>query len=165
MRRQTGVSWASDLSSDSPKTILIDSWKDPKTAIANNLKAPSEIICRTASPCSWGFDARRNRQEDPIRWFKLLLLEEQELHDSVRPDDIYQRSRQSLERLNKTAQDVVQEYLKSVWDFLTCIKSGFQGSGARGEALTQWRVQLISPRMTPYPLSHRVCLAETIATK
>lgn len=51
-----------------------------------------------------------------IRWFKLMLIDEEDLPDYVRVSEQVQTCRRQLQELNKTAVEVISFYLRSLWN-------------------------------------------------
>lgn len=52
---------------------------------------------------------------DPIRWFKLLLLREEDLASEFRESEFILRGRKLLKEINKSATEVVGDYLGALW--------------------------------------------------
>ncbi|MCJ1345236.1 hypothetical protein MMC31_003442 [Peltigera leucophlebia] len=52
---------------------------------------------------------------DPIRWFKLLLLREEDLTAELRGSEFLLRARKVLRESQKTATDLIADYLGALW--------------------------------------------------
>ena len=61
----------------------------------------------------WGFDVPRDG--DPVRWFKLLLLKDEDLDPDLRTSDFLIRARKMLRENGKTAVDLLADYLRGLW--------------------------------------------------
>ena len=61
----------------------------------------------------WGFDVPRDG--DPVRWFKLLLLKDEDLDPDLRTSDFLIRARKMLRENGKTAVDLIADYLRGLW--------------------------------------------------
>lgn len=70
----------------------------------------------------WGYEVPDD--VEPIQWFKLLLLRDEDLSSEVRSNDLIVRARKMLQDENKTAVDCTADYLKALWTHtLKSIKS------------------------------------------
>lgn len=61
----------------------------------------------------WGFEIPADA--DPVRWFKLLLLKEEDLDKDLRSSEFLLRARRMLRENNKTAIDLIADYLRLLW--------------------------------------------------
>jgi actin-like ATPase involved in cell morphogenesis len=95
---------------------LINTWKNPTFLNSNNDKVPSEIIYRDHGPVEWGFYPKANQPPLPIRWFK-VLLDEEHMQEGLERDEILKGTKQYLESVGKSAEDVVADYLRLVWEY------------------------------------------------
>ncbi|KAF2835264.1 actin-like ATPase domain-containing protein [Patellaria atrata CBS 101060] len=106
----SGVAWAW---SGRPEEInVITNWKTALNFNADNAKAPTEI-CYSGSEIFWGYDIAP--EDEPLRWFKLLLVDEADLQPEVRNAPQILRARQLLQKLGKNVVDVVADYLRLLW--------------------------------------------------
>lgn len=55
--------------------------------------------------------------DDPIRWFKLLLLKNEDLNDELRSSEFIHRGRKMLKENNKTATELIADYLRELWKY------------------------------------------------
>lgn len=100
------MAWATAADFASGEINLITSW--PGTGREEG-KAPSEIYYDDGQ-IRWGYDIPRNA--DPVRWFKLLLLKEDDLTQELHLSDYLLRGRSMLQETQKTAVDVIADYLR-----------------------------------------------------
>ena len=63
-------------------------------------------------PERWGYDVRLN--DESFKWIKILLEENHKYATIVQP---VQNSDTLLRKVHKTAQDVVADYLKLLWEY------------------------------------------------
>lgn len=63
---------------------------------------------------SWG--NRALHDPSSLKWFKLLLLKEEDLSDEIRDSEHLQEARDQLEELEVTAEEVIGQYLKQLWE-------------------------------------------------
>ncbi len=61
----------------------------------------------------WGYTIPSDA--DPIRWFKLLLLREEDLASELRNSEFLLRGRKMLRESEKTAVDLIADYLRALW--------------------------------------------------
>lgn len=61
----------------------------------------------------WGYEVPDD--VEPIQWFKLLLLRDEDLSSEIRSDDLIVRARKRLQDESKTAVDCTADYLKALW--------------------------------------------------
>lgn len=61
----------------------------------------------------WGYTIPPDA--DPIRWFKLLLLREEDLDSELRQSEFILRGRKMLRESGKTATDLIGDYLGALW--------------------------------------------------
>lgn len=119
---------------------MIKGWKTTLHMTRDNSKAPSEI-CYKDDEITWGYGI--DPQDEPLRWFKLLLLKEDDLQDDVRNSEHLKRTRQMLKSLGKSAVDVVADYLRALWEHTIKIIQRERGEG--GVAGLPFKVALTVP--------------------
>lgn len=108
--RYSGVAWAT---SNKPEQInTITNWNSRLNRNSDKEKAPT-AISYSSSPPSWGYSIPLD--EDPVRWFKLLLLDEEDLRSQVRSSTQVAATRSRLEQVNKNVVEVIADFLKELW--------------------------------------------------
>ncbi|KFY53528.1 hypothetical protein V496_07517 [Pseudogymnoascus sp. VKM F-4515 (FW-2607)] len=55
---------------------------------------------------------------DPVRWFKLLLLREEDLSEELRQTESVMRARKMLRTTGKSATDLIADYLRALWQHI-----------------------------------------------
>lgn len=63
---------------------------------------------------SWGYGIPGDA--DPIGWFKLLLLKDEDVPEHIRSSDFFLRAKRKVRDEGLAAQDMVADYLKLLWD-------------------------------------------------
>ncbi|KAI6398031.1 hypothetical protein MCOR07_008314 [Pyricularia oryzae] len=108
----SGVAWATtEELEDNPNDInLIMNW--PGTGREES-KAPSELCYNDDGTIGWGFEVPP--EADSIRWFKLLLLRDEDMGEELRNVPQLSDCRDFLKRTGKSAVDVVADYLGMLW--------------------------------------------------
>ena len=61
----------------------------------------------------WGYSIPSDAE--PIRWFKLLLLREEDLASEFKQSEFILRGRRMLKETGKTATDIIADYLRALW--------------------------------------------------
>lgn len=63
----------------------------------------------------WGYEIPVDG--DPIRWFKLLLLKDEDFDKELRSSEFILRGRRMLKENNKTAIEFIADYLRKLWQY------------------------------------------------
>ena len=106
----SGVAWATIPDFLAGQVEVITSW--PGTGREEG-KAPTELFYEN-DQFMWGYEVPFDC--DPIRWVKLLLLEDDDLSDDLRSSEFFIRGRRLLRECGKTAVEVVADYLGALWE-------------------------------------------------
>ncbi|KAJ5603968.1 hypothetical protein N7537_006924 [Penicillium hordei] len=75
-------------------------------------KAPTELLYEHENSW-WGYDLPD--VGDPIRWFKLLLLNNEDLQEGVKSSAFYLATKEKVQRENLKPVDLVADYLRFQW--------------------------------------------------
>ncbi|KAI1660440.1 hypothetical protein F4813DRAFT_400656 [Daldinia decipiens] len=106
----SGVCWA--INEGQKKIRLITDWTNPQAVNANAEKVPSVISYRNGQVSNWGYEV--TMREDSFRWMKILLEPE---HKYAKTIEDVKKSNALLTKLNKTADEVVSDYLRALWAY------------------------------------------------
>ncbi|KAI6613465.1 hypothetical protein MCOR14_011598 [Pyricularia oryzae] len=108
----SGVAWATtdELQKDPNDINLIMNW--PGTGREES-KCPTELSYGDDGKIRWGFDVPPDASS--VSWFKLLLLREEDMNDEMDVSEHLVSARGFLSRTNKTAIDVVSDFLGALW--------------------------------------------------
>jgi molecular chaperone DnaK (HSP70) len=108
----TGVAWAW---SRKPQDIYtITKWESELYQNSDREKAPTTIhYGNNASEISWGYGVPLS--QEPLQWFKLLLLNDADVPEHLRHSGHLKRAKDMLREQNKTAVDVIGDYLGLLW--------------------------------------------------
>lgn len=127
--RYSGAAWAYSKQPDDIK--IVTNWDSQEFQNCDKGKAPSRIAYGTVSAAtspdesgrssersdinlSWGYGIAEDEIEF-VEWFKLLLLDEDDL-SAQHPDSLQlKRARSLLQRAGKTAVQAVADYLRMLW--------------------------------------------------
>ncbi|KAK7972504.1 hsp70 family chaperone [Apiospora saccharicola] len=105
----SGVGWATTADIANDQINVMTSW--PGSGREEG-KAPTELFYEHGK-MTWGFEVGNDC--DPVRWFKLLLLKEEDLDPSLRSSEFVLRGRQHMRDEGKTAVELVADYLRALW--------------------------------------------------
>ena len=94
---------------ESDEINLITSW--PGTGREEG-KVPTELFYEDGTDM-WGFEVPRDG--DPIRWFKLLLLKNEDVPSDLSDSEFFIRARKMLRQNGKTAVGLIADYLRLIW--------------------------------------------------
>ncbi|KAL2857180.1 hypothetical protein BJY01DRAFT_159458 [Aspergillus pseudoustus] len=108
----SGAAWATVEDFENDQINLITTW--PGYGREEG-KAPTELFYEYGN-VMWGYDIPADA--DPVRWFKLLLLRDEDLDPELRASDFVLRGRKMLRELNKSATEVIADYLRCMWDHI-----------------------------------------------
>lgn len=110
--RYSGAAWATVADFEAEQINLITSW--PGTGREEG-KAPTEIFYEN-DQVMWGYTIPSDA--NPIRWFKLLLLREEDLTVELRESEFLLRARKIIRETKKTATDLIADYLRALWQHI-----------------------------------------------
>ncbi|KAI0904020.1 actin-like ATPase domain-containing protein [Ustulina deusta] len=105
----SGVAWATVDDLEDGEINIISSWPGSRR---EDGKAPTELFYEY-DKVMWGYEVPSDA--DPVLWFKLLLLREEDLEEDLRQSDYYIRAKRKLRELNKTPTDIIADYLRALW--------------------------------------------------
>ena len=112
----SGAAWATPADFEADQIKVITTW--PGTGREEG-KAPTELFYED-DEITWGYDVPSDG--DPIRWFKLLLLKDEDLDDELRQSEFLLRGRKMMRETGKQATDLIADYLRLFWGHvLECI--------------------------------------------
>ncbi|KAI1135666.1 hypothetical protein F5Y05DRAFT_416006 [Hypoxylon sp. FL0543] len=106
----SGAAWATSADFKANQINLITRW--PGTGREEG-KAPTELFYEN-DEVTWGYEVPSD--SDPVRWFKLLLLKDEDLTADLKSSEFILRSRKMLRESEKTAVDAVADYLRGLWE-------------------------------------------------
>ncbi|KAL2812144.1 hypothetical protein BDW59DRAFT_167879 [Aspergillus cavernicola] len=105
----SGVAWATASEFNKREINLITEWPDWPH---EESKAPTQIYYEHDA-IFWGYSVPRD--SDPLAWFKLLLLKDEDLDQKIRSSEFIIRAKRKLRDENRSAVEVVADYLRALW--------------------------------------------------
>ncbi|KAI5864716.1 hypothetical protein GGS23DRAFT_561506 [Durotheca rogersii] len=104
----SGVAWATAADFGAGNINVITTWPG---AGPEEGKAPTELLYQDGEVL-WGYEVPPD--DEPVRWFKLLLLKDEDLPPEMRKSKFILRAREVLRKTGKSAVDVVADYLRKL---------------------------------------------------
>lgn len=113
----SGVSWTVVVNGRGGRNIVsvINDWPHPHSRNPNNDKVPSAIsYTGTGEISGWGFEVSHDPNSFKFRWMKILLEPSHKYYTDIKQVKF---ANADLERLKKTPEDVVNDYLSCLWKY------------------------------------------------
>ncbi|RMJ13421.1 hypothetical protein CDV36_006927 [Fusarium kuroshium] len=101
-----------DFGTTQKRIRLITDWPNPAATIANADKVPTVISYENGRVVNWGYEV--GLKEDAFRWIKILLEPKSKYADE---ELNVQGSSNLLNKVNKTVEEVVSDYLRLIWKY------------------------------------------------
>jgi molecular chaperone DnaK (HSP70) len=95
--------------------------------IRDDAKAPTALYY-DGDKIYWGHSITED--EDAIRWFKLLLLKDEDLQDDIRQSPFLKKAKRKLDELGITPEEAVADYLSLLWDHTLSSMKRVRGASA-----------------------------------
>ncbi|KAF2671144.1 hypothetical protein BT63DRAFT_423384 [Microthyrium microscopicum] len=124
----SGVAWA--WSGDPDNIRLVQNWPTNVPRARDNAKAPTKIVYFGNEPGAWGYEVTDGDSADSVEWFKLLLLKDEDIPSDYKASPYLARARRKLDRLRKTPEQVIADYLKKLWGHTISTLKRERGSAA-----------------------------------
>ncbi|RYP49926.1 hypothetical protein DL768_004462 [Monosporascus sp. mg162] len=124
----SGVAWKFSMDEGVPD--LVTSWSSTLSHNSETPKVPSTIYYDQdgSGSISWGHGIPASAR--PIKWFKLLLLDDADLQKYIKWSSHVEETKAAIRKLNKDAIEVTADFLRQLWGHsLEMIKE------AKGDAL------------------------------
>ncbi|KAK5990390.1 Heat shock 70 kDa 12B-like protein [Cladobotryum mycophilum] len=109
----SGVAWS--LSSQPDQINIITNWDSILLNNSDKEKSPTAISYEDGNETpTWGYNVPSH--VIAARWFKLCLLDDEDIPANIRESNQLKEARALLTRLNKHAIEVISNYLRELWD-------------------------------------------------
>ncbi|KAB8272950.1 hypothetical protein BDV30DRAFT_116736 [Aspergillus minisclerotigenes] len=105
----SGAAWATRADFESEQVNLITAW--PNNGREEG-KAPTELFYENGQTM-WGYEVPLD--SDPVRWFKLLLLKDEDMEKETRSSDFVILGRNMLRETGRSSVELISEYLRLLW--------------------------------------------------
>lgn len=109
LQRYSGVAYATLSEFQDEQISLITEW--PECGQEEG-KAPTQLFYEH-DEISWGYALPPDA--DPISWFKLLLLKDEDLDESIKSSEFILRAKKKVRSEGRRPVDMVADYLRLLW--------------------------------------------------
>ncbi|KAL3300171.1 hsp70 family chaperone [Colletotrichum asianum] len=106
----SGVAWSTAADFARNEINLVTSWPGSGTQEA---KAPTELFYEDGQ-VMWGYDIPLDA--DPIRWFKLLLVKDEDLTKELRNSEPLVHARKFVDETEKKPVELIADYLRALFE-------------------------------------------------
>ncbi|PHH86733.1 hypothetical protein CDD83_9820 [Cordyceps sp. RAO-2017] len=138
----SGVSWAPAGS----YIQTISGWPSGSGPNNDKRKTPSALVYRSeGQPPVWGY--RIPYEDVALRWFKLLLLDDEDIPAHVRDSEYLKEARRQLKQNNRHAGEVIADYLRELWK--QGLQSIEQSVGKRRVSTSRFELVVTLPAIWP----------------
>ncbi|KAK4110219.1 actin-like ATPase domain-containing protein [Canariomyces notabilis] len=96
---------------------VVSSWESDIHSNFDEEKAPTALSFGSNGKVNWGYSIPYD--VDQVKWFKLLLIDEEDLPEDVRSSAKIEQARAYLKKHNKTAIEVIALFLRHLWNHTT----------------------------------------------
>ncbi|KAA8631132.1 hypothetical protein SMACR_07358 [Sordaria macrospora] len=96
------------------KVQVITSWDTDNYSSSNEEKTPSALSFLGEGQVNWGYSVPKDA--DQLKWFKLLLLDEEDLPEDVKASSRILEARAYLRSHNRTPIEAIAVYLRCLWN-------------------------------------------------
>ncbi|RKK72783.1 hypothetical protein BFJ69_g9876 [Fusarium oxysporum] len=108
----SGIAWAY---SQEPEEIeLVTSWDSEFNNCSDVEKAPTQLLYDDKKGTSWGYSIPAS--EDALKWFKLLLLDSDDVPIMVSKSSQMRCAQKLLDKMRKDPVEVIACYLRKIWN-------------------------------------------------
>lgn len=91
-------------------------WPANSAQNSDSYKVPSKIAFDpTSGEAFWGWAVPEELEQTAIKWFKLLLLDQDDLEDRFKNSDHIKQARKLVSKLKKDPIEVIAKYLELLW--------------------------------------------------
>ncbi|KAF7552713.1 hypothetical protein G7Z17_g4127 [Cylindrodendrum hubeiense] len=105
----SGAAWATVADVENDSVNIVTRW--PKFGLLEG-KAPTVLFYEDGATM-WGYGVPR--EVEPIQWFKLLLLKDEDQGEEIRNHEYLVKARKMLADEQKSTTDAIADYLKLLW--------------------------------------------------
>ncbi|KAF3798999.1 hypothetical protein GCG54_00010672 [Colletotrichum gloeosporioides] len=106
----SGVAWSTAADFARNEINLVTSWPGSEWQEA---KAPTQLFYEDGQ-VMWGYDIPLDA--DPVRWFKLLLVKEEDLPKELRNSEPLVHARKFVEETEKKPVELIADYLRALFE-------------------------------------------------
>ncbi|KAF9873766.1 hypothetical protein CkaCkLH20_08876 [Colletotrichum karsti] len=142
----SGVSW---VRSGQPNNIeVITNWETQMSYAGDQDKTPTKILYGgPQDDATWGYDIPTDTEREPLQWFKLLLVDQEDLPEHLRESAKIAKARKLVHDCNKDPVEVISGYLRLLWNHaIGCIT---KTAGPKLVQMSRFQVIITLPAIWP----------------
>ncbi|KAJ4131118.1 hypothetical protein NW768_006660 [Fusarium equiseti] len=140
----SGVAWS--YSREPDEIEIVTSWDSELHHCSDVEKAPTQIYYdEKGRSIKWGYSIPP--EKEPLKWFKLLLLDPKDLPAEVARSTQLQEARRLRNQSNKEPIEIIADFLRKLWDH--SLESIKRGLGADLVQRTKFHVVITLPAIWP----------------
>ncbi|KAF4338548.1 heat shock 70 kDa 12B [Fusarium beomiforme] len=139
------------------QTKFITNWKKRRFTEGDKQKVPSAIFYKYLNDedPAWGFTTPHD--ENVLRWFKLLLVDEKDLPEHIRNSVQLKTARALMLKVNKTPVQILGDYLRKLWGH--CCQNIVKAEGQRMMKISVVNLVVTMPAIWPHYVRSRMTKA------
>ncbi|KAF9766862.1 hypothetical protein IL306_000668 [Fusarium sp. DS 682] len=136
------------------QTKFITNWKKRSFAQGDKQKVPSAIFYHHLNDedPAWGFTTPHD--ENVLRWFKLLLVDEKDLPEHIQHSVQLKTARALMLKANKTPVQILGDYLRKLWGH--CRQNIVKAEGQRMMKISVVNLVVTLPAIWPHYVRSRM---------
>jgi hypothetical protein len=116
VHRFSGVAWAYSRQPDDIE--IVTSWDSQLNHCSDVEKAPTQLFYdENGQDVKWGYGIPA--EDEPLKWFKLLLLEAKDIPVEVAASTQLQEARRLKNKVMKDPIEIIASFLRNLWDHST----------------------------------------------
>ncbi|KAH7006186.1 hypothetical protein EDB82DRAFT_472866 [Fusarium venenatum] len=135
-----------DFGTTAPEDIeIVTSWDAELNHRSDSGKVPTQLLYSSDGDTSWGYSIPAER--DALKWFKLLILDEEDISTYVEDSSQLRHARKLLETMKKDTVEVVGCFLRRIWNH--AIDSIHRSAGLELLQKSRFHVVIALPAIWP----------------
>ncbi|KAF4959813.1 hypothetical protein FGADI_1315 [Fusarium gaditjirri] len=155
----SGIAWCR--AGENNEIKFITNWEKLSFAQADKQKVPSAILYHHLNDEKPEWGATTPHDDNVIRWFKLLLVDEKDLPDHIRHSVQLKTARALMLKVNKTPVQILGDYLRQLWRH--CHKNIVRAEGSRMMNVSVVHLVVTLPAIWPHYVRSRMTEALGLA--
>lgn len=140
---------------------VVTSWEAEFNHCSDLEKVPTQLLFSRGNRCTtWGYGVPatwERPQQEAIRWFKLLLLDDKDVPADIAQSSQYMEAIRLQKQENKDSLEIVSCFLKRLWDHTTKVITTNVGAELINKC--KFRVVITMPAIWPHYTHQRMIQA------
>jgi molecular chaperone DnaK (HSP70) len=149
----SGAAWA--YSGDPDSIEIVTNWEAEYSHCRDVEKTPSRLYYNRNNIVScWGNGAKGRKGAKPISWFKLLLLDDEDVPSDIAASYQFREAKKLQQAMGKNAVELAGDYLRKIWEHTLLSIERAVGRELMGQC--SFHVTITVPAVWPPYAHHRV---------